>query len=124
MKVFIILGSLNAFLSIALGAFGAHGLKSVLPPERLAVYETGVEYHMLHSLALILVAVLSDKLGNGKSLAKASGWLIFAGILLFSGSLYVLTFTGAGMWGIVTPFGGVAFLLGWLSLALAAWKTL
>ncbi len=119
MKIFLILGSINAFLAVALGAFGAHGLKSVLSPDKLAVYNTGVQYQMYHALGLILVAILADKFG-GSSLINWSGWSMFIGILLFSGSLYALSMTGIKFFGPITPLGGVAFLLGWILLFVAA----
>jgi uncharacterized membrane protein YgdD (TMEM256/DUF423 family) len=120
LKLFIVLGSINAFLAVALGAFGAHALKSRLTASNmLDVYQTGVHYHLIHALALLAVALLSDKLG-GSSLVSASGWALFVGIILFSGSLYVLSLTGIKPLGAITPFGGVAFLAGWVMLALAA----
>ncbi|MEW9698245.1 DUF423 domain-containing protein [Paenibacillus sp. SI8] len=121
MKLFLLLGSLNAFLSVALGAFGAHYLKEKITADQLAVYHTGVQYHMIHALGLILIAILSDKLGHS-SLVNASGWLIFIGIILFSGSLYALSLTGIKFFGPITPLGGVSFLVGWVLLAIAAYK--
>jgi uncharacterized membrane protein YgdD (TMEM256/DUF423 family) len=120
-KMFLMLGSINAFLSVALGAFGAHALKSKLSPEMLTVYQTGVQYHMIHALALILVAIVSDKLGNS-SLVTVSGWSMLIGIVLFSGSLYALSLSGIKILGAITPLGGVGFLLGWALLAIAAMK--
>ncbi|NQX67447.1 hypothetical protein BC351_13180 [Paenibacillus ferrarius] len=122
MKIFLLLGSLNAFLSVALGAFGAHALKAKLTPDKLDVYQTGVHYHMIHAIALILIAVLSDKLTNSSALVNASGWAIFIGIILFSGSLYALSLTGLKIFGPITPLGGVSFLVGWILLAIAAMK--
>jgi uncharacterized membrane protein YgdD (TMEM256/DUF423 family) len=121
LKTFLMLGSLNAFLSVALGAFGAHALKSKLSADMLNVYQTGVQYHMVHSLGLILIALLADKLGNS-SLVNVSGWALFIGIVLFSGSLYVLSLSGIKILGAITPLGGVSFLLGWILLAIAAMK--
>jgi uncharacterized membrane protein YgdD (TMEM256/DUF423 family) len=120
-KIFLMLGSINAFLSVALGAFGAHALKSKLSPDMLAVYQTGVQYHMIHALALILVAIVSDKLGNS-SLVTVSGWSMLIGIVLFSGSLYALSLSGIKILGAITPLGGVGFLLGWALIAIAAMK--
>ncbi|MCF6094055.1 DUF423 domain-containing protein [Microaerobacter geothermalis] len=119
LKLFVILGSLNMFLSVALGAFGAHGLKGKISPDLLAIYQTGVQYQMIHAIALIFIAILSDRLG-AISLMNWSGWLFQIGILLFSGSLYALSISGIKVLGAITPFGGVAFLLGWILLALAA----
>ncbi len=121
-KTFLVLGSVNAFLSVALGAFGAHVLKPKLTASgMMSVYETGVHYHMMHALGLILIAVLSDKLGSA-SLVSWAGWLLFTGIVLFSGSLYALSVSGVKGLGAITPIGGVSFLLGWALVAVAAWK--
>ncbi|WP_187274251.1 DUF423 domain-containing protein [Paenibacillus sp. N3.4] len=121
MKLFILLGSLNAFLSVALGAFGAHYLKQKLTADKLEVFHTGVQYHMIHAIGLIVIALLAEKLGNS-SLVNASGWAIFIGIILFSGSLYALSLTGLKFFGPITPLGGVSFLVGWVLLAIAALK--
>lgn len=121
LKTFVMLGSVNAFLAVALGAFGAHVLKEKLSPEFLAIYQTGVHYHIIHALALIIAGVLSERLA-ASGLVNWSGWLFFIGIILFSGSLYVLSITEIRVFGAITPFGGVGFLLGWLLLAFAAFK--
>jgi uncharacterized membrane protein YgdD (TMEM256/DUF423 family) len=120
LKTFVLLGSINAFLSVALGAFGAHGLKSRISPDMLAVYETGVHYHMMHALGLILVAILAEKWSS--PLITWSGWALFVGIVLFSGSLYALSISGIRILGAITPLGGVSFLIGWVLLAIAAYK--
>ena len=120
-KLFVIIGSLNMLVSVGLGAFGAHGLKSKLSADMLAVYQTGVQYHMIHALGILLIAALSLKLPTG-SLVSWSGWFLFIGIILFSGSLYALSISGIRILGAITPFGGVAFLVGWLLLAYAAIK--
>lgn len=120
LKTFVLLGSVNAFLSVALGAFGAHGLKSRISPDMLAVYETGVHYHMMHALGLILVAILAEKWSS--PLISWSGWALFVGIVLFSGSLYALSISGIRILGAITPLGGVSFLIGWVLLAIAAYK--
>ncbi|SDN23605.1 Uncharacterized membrane protein YgdD, TMEM256/DUF423 family [Paenibacillus sp. yr247] len=120
-KLFLLLGSVNAFLSVALGAFGAHYLKQKLTPDKLDVFQTGVHYHMIHAIALILIALLSEKLANS-SMVNASGWAIFIGIILFSGSLYALSLTGLKVFGPITPLGGLSFLIGWILLAIAALK--
>jgi len=122
MKIFILLGSLNALLGVALGAFGAHGLKTRVAPELLEVWQTAVQYHLIHALALLLIAILCQ-LMPGASLVRSAGWAIQLGILLFSGSLYLLVLSGIRGLGMITPLGGVAFLLGWLLLALAAWRS-
>jgi uncharacterized membrane protein YgdD (TMEM256/DUF423 family) len=118
LKLFIILGSLNAFLTVVLGAFGAHGLKNKLSPEMLDVYQTGVQYHMYHAIGLILVGMLSQWLSP--STLSWAGWTFMIGIVLFSGSLYVLSISGIKWLGAITPLGGLAFLLGWLFIFVAA----
>jgi uncharacterized membrane protein YgdD (TMEM256/DUF423 family) len=111
-------GSALACLAVALGAFGAHGLKSRVTPELLAIFETGVRYHMYHALALLAVGWQVERSASG--LAVAAGWLFVAGIVVFSGSLYAMTLTGARWLGAVTPIGGVCFIAGWALLAVAA----
>ncbi len=119
MNGFLALGALSAFVSVAAGAFGAHGLRGHIPDEMLAVFETGARYQMYHALALIAVALASGR-GPPSPLWAWSGWLFAVGTVLFSGSLYVLALSGVRAWGAVTPVGGLAFLGGWLILALAA----
>ncbi|MCJ7841576.1 DUF423 domain-containing protein [Lederbergia sp. NSJ-179] len=121
MKLFVILGALNAFLAVALGAFGAHGLEGKLEPKYLEVWKTGVQYEMFHALGLIAIGILSGKF-PASSLLSWSGWAMFIGIILFSGSLYVLSTSGIKILGAVTPFGGVAFLLSWILLIIFAVK--
>ena len=121
MKLFILLGSLNALIGVALGAFGAHGLKTKVAPEMLTVWNTAVQYHLIHALGLLLIGILAH-LMPAAPLIKSGGWSILLGILLFSGSLYALVLTGIKLLGIITPFGGVAFLIGWLLIAIAAWR--
>lgn len=122
MAGWIMVGALSMFLSVALGAFGAHGLKGKIAEDLLAVYETGVHYQMIHGLAILLVALLMGKWSSSTaSLGWANGSFLI-GTLLFSGSLYLLALTGVRALGAVTPFGGIAFLLGWLLLAWAAWN--
>ena len=106
---------------VALGAFGAHGLKSKVVPEMLTVWNTAVQYHLAHALGLLLIGILYHLMPDA-SLIKVAGWAILLGIILFSGSLYVLVLTGVKPLGIITPLGGVAFLIGWLLLAIAAWR--
>ena len=117
MRIFVMLGSFNMLLAVALGAFGAHGLKSRVSAEMLAVWQTAVLYHLVHALGLLLVGLLALQLP-----VRAAGWTLLAGIVLFSGSLYLMVLTGIRPLGMVTPLGGVAFLAGWLLLALAALK--
>lgn len=118
-RTFLLLGSVFGFLGVALGAFGAHALKARLSSEMLAVFETGVRYEMYHALAVLMVAAAIGQLGSARLLTIA-GWAFSIGILLFSGSLYVLTLSGIGMFGAITPIGGVSFLVGWACLALFA----
>src|SRR6476620_3568939 len=117
-KTFLLVGAVAAFLAVALGAFGAHGLRTRLSPEMLAVFETGVRYHMYHALAIVATALVMGRL-NGWLIVSAA-WFFTAGIVLFSGSLYLLALTGVTILGAVTPLGGLAFLAGWACLAIAA----
>lgn len=112
--VFFRIGAGSAGMAVALGAFGAHGLRAMVSPEMLAVFETGVRYQMYHALALLAIGLGFARL-QGRTVAAAA-WLFVAGTVLFSGSLYVLTLTGTRWWGAVTPLGGVAFLAGWALL--------
>lgn len=114
-RTFGIWGAAFAFLAVALGAFGAHGLREKISAEALAVYQTGVHYQLVHALALLLLAALVIE---GKA-ARAAGWLFIAGVVVFSGSLYLLAITGAKWWGAVTPIGGLCFLVGWVCLIVA-----
>jgi len=118
-QTFLLLGSLAGFLGVGLGAFGAHGLKTRLSAEMLAVFETGVRYQMYHALALLVVSAAIGHLGSARLLVSA-GWLFVAGIVLFSGSLYALALSGVATLGAITPIGGLAFLGGWACLALFA----
>ena len=111
-------GALLAFLAVAAGAFGAHALRARLAPDLQAVFETGARYHMYHALALFAVAWAQAQWASGWS--TAAGWLFIAGVVIFSGSLYLLALTGVRWLGAITPIGGVAFLAGWVCLAMAA----
>jgi uncharacterized membrane protein YgdD (TMEM256/DUF423 family) len=119
-RLFFALGAISGFIAVALGAFAAHGLKSRLDAAMLATFETGVRYHMYHALALLAVAWAGTRWPGAT--VNAAGWLFIAGTVLFSGSLYALSLTGMRSLGAITPFGGLAFLAGWLCLAWAAWK--
>ena len=121
MKIFVVLGSLSALLGVGLGAFGAHGLKAKVTPEMLAVWQTGVLYHLVHALGLLLIGILCHLMPEAAT-ARNAGWAILLGTVLFSGSLYLLVLTGIKPLGMITPFGGIAFLLGWLLLGIAAWQ--
>jgi uncharacterized membrane protein YgdD (TMEM256/DUF423 family) len=118
-RLFLAVGGVAALLAVALGAFGAHALKSRLPPEMLAVWHTGVEYHLAHALGLLAVGLVATQLPDS-TLLKWSGWLMLAGILLFSGSLYALALSGERWLGAVTPLGGLAFLASWALFVVAA----
>src|SRR2546427_11974981 len=118
-RTFLLIGSVLGFLGVTFGAFGAHALKSRLSPEMLGVFETGVRYQMYHAFALLIVAAAIGHIGTARLLVVA-GWFFFAGILLFSGSLYALAFTSVGILGAITPIGGLLFLIGWARLALFA----
>jgi uncharacterized membrane protein YgdD (TMEM256/DUF423 family) len=111
-RVFYIIGSVSAFLAVALGAFAAHGLKGRLSQDMINVFDVGVRYQLYHALALLAV----------RGEVTAAGWLFLAGTVIFSGSLYLLSLTGVRWLGAITPIGGVAFLLGWLSLAWGVWQ--
>ena len=117
-KTFVFISAVLGGVGVALGAFGAHGLRGRLSPEMLTVFETGVRYHMYHALALLFVALVLPRL-DGRAVVIA-GWSFVAGIVLFSGSLYALALSGVTTLGAVTPLGGVAFLVGWIALAVAA----
>ncbi len=120
MKIFVMLGALAGFVGVAAGAFGAHALKGHLEPRMLEVFETGARYQMYHALALIAAAWMQHQ--TQSVAASVAGWAFAAGIILFSGSLYAMAFTGVRALGAVTPIGGVAFLIGWGALAFAAMK--
>jgi uncharacterized membrane protein YgdD (TMEM256/DUF423 family) len=121
-KLFIALGACAAALGVVLGAFGAHGLKARLGPELLAVYQTAVQYHLWHALGLVAIGIVAIHLPASAPL-KWAGWLMLAGIVLFSGSLYVLAIAGVRWLGAVTPFGGAAFIAAWVTFAWAVLKS-
>ena len=116
-RTFWLLGCTFAFLAVAAGAFGAHALRDRLSPEMLAVWETAARYQMYHALALLVVAFAAAR--RPASGWSAAGWLFSVGIVVFSGSLYLLAFTGTRWLGAITPLGGLCFLAGWIALALA-----
>ncbi len=115
-KLLVAVGAINAGLAVAAGAFAAHGLKSRLEARALEVFETGARYHMYHALAIILAAVIAASVPG----ARTAGWLFQAGIVVFSGSLYALALTDVKVLGAITPIGGLAFLVGWVWLAVSA----
>lgn len=120
-KTFLLLGAVNTFVCIALGAFGAHGLKNILTSDMLAIYHTGVQYHFYHSLGLLFVGLILLHYSRSR-LIELSGWLMLLGILLFSVSLYLMSLIEVRALGMVTPLGGVSFLAAWAILAVAIWK--
>lgn len=115
--MWLAVGAANAFLSVALGAFAAHGLRTKVGPDLVAIFETGARYQMYHALGLVAVGLLA--LHRPSGLLHAAGWVMLAGIVIFSGSLYALTLSGVRGFGAITPLGGLAFLVGW-ALFLAA----
>lgn len=123
MPFFIIAGAVNAAIAVAFGAFGAHALKEKLSAHYLAVWETAVQYQMFHALGLIAIGILmSSSLIGPITQLNWAGYLLLAGTIIFSGSLYVLSLTGIGVLGAITPIGGVAFIAGWIMLIIAALK--
>lgn len=126
-RQFFRIGALSAGIAVAAGAFGAHALRARIEPRLLEVFETGARYQMYHALALLAVAWLLDRVADPQRTdpravraATIAGWAFIAGTVLFSGSLYAMAFTGIRVLGAITPLGGIAFLTGWASLALAA----
>lgn len=117
-RLFFILGVLSAGISVATGAFGAHGLRTRVGPEMLAIWETASRYQMYHAFGLIVTGWMASRWPSGA--ANAAGWLFVAGTIIFSGSLYALSLSGIRGLGAITPIGGVAFIAGWIVLAWAA----
>jgi uncharacterized membrane protein YgdD (TMEM256/DUF423 family) len=115
-NLIIAFGAINAFLAVGAGAFGAHGLKNILTPEYLAVFKTAADYQLLHGIGLILIGILCKD--NANQYIYASAILMFIGVVLFSGSLYILTLTGTKWLGMITPLGGLCLLAAWLTLGL------
>jgi len=113
-KLIIAAGAFNAFLAVAAGAFAAHGLKNILSAEYISTFKTAADYQMMHGIGLILIGILNKQNTNRCNIAAAI--FMFVGIILFSGSLYALTLTGVRWLGIITPFGGLCFLIAWLTL--------
>ncbi len=120
-RFFLVIGALSGALAVMLGAFGAHALRARISPELLDTFETGVRYQMYHALALAAVAFAISRYGPS-GLLSAAGWLLIAGTLIFSGSLYLLAATNFKWLGAITPLGGVALILGWLCLAFGLWR--
>lgn len=120
-KTFLLITAVSGLLAVALGAFGAHGLKARLGEDLLAVYQTGVQYHFYHTFALALVGLVMLQVPASAWL-QWSGWLFIIGIVIFSGSLYVLAISGIRWLGAITPIGGLAFMAGWLALAVGVYQ--
>jgi uncharacterized membrane protein YgdD (TMEM256/DUF423 family) len=121
-SVFLFLSAVCGLTGVAMGAFGAHGLKTILTPEMLAVYKTAVDYQMWDALGLGLIAIFRQQVPES-ALLKWAGWLMFVGILLFSGSLYLLAILNIKWLGMITPLGGVCFILAWLCVIFFAFKS-
>jgi uncharacterized membrane protein YgdD (TMEM256/DUF423 family) len=119
-RVFFTIGAWLGALGVAAGAFGAHFLQGRLTPEMLYVFSTGVWYHLIHSLVLLIVAWATTRWRG--TVIKLAGWLFLAGTVLFSGSLYLLSLTAIQAFGFVAPLGGLAFIAGWLALAWGVWQ--
>lgn len=119
-RLFVIIGALLGAVGVGAGAFGAHALRERLSPDLLGTFETAVRYHLIHVVGLLIVAWAVTRWPG--TATTAAGWLFLIGIVLFSGSLYALSLTGIRVFGAITPFGGVAFIAGWLALAWAAWQ--
>ncbi|MBL0121287.1 MAG: DUF423 domain-containing protein [Betaproteobacteria bacterium] len=117
----IIAGAVLAFLGVAIGAFGAHALKARLAADMLAVYQTGVQYHLVHALGIVLIGILVQMLPASKWLPIA-GWVMVAGVIIFSGSLYALSVTGVRILGAITPLGGIALLAAWVLVGIGVAK--
>ncbi len=122
-KLFILLGALAGAAAVALGAFGAHALRARLAPDQLAVWQTAVQYHFWHALAAVAIGILVAGALPGSTALRWAGWLMVAGLVLFSGSLYLLVLSGARWLGALTPLGGAAWIAAWLLLAWAALRS-
>jgi len=121
MKLFLLFGIINGFLAVALGAFGAHGLEGKISEKMIAIWEKAVTYQMFHATALLATGLLMMK--YQLTSISAAGWAFLIGIILFSGSLYIYAISSVKFFAIITPFGGVAFLVGWVLLAIAVLRT-
>jgi uncharacterized membrane protein YgdD (TMEM256/DUF423 family) len=122
MQIFLSVAAILGGLSVVAGAFASHALRERISERSLEIFDVGARYQMYHALALLLVAVLISRTPSPPTTLIASGWLFIVGIAIFSGSLYALSLTGIKILGAITPLGGVAFILGWGALAIAAWN--
>lgn len=120
-KLFLTIGSVAMALAVILGAFGAHGLKKVLSEEMLTIFKTGVTYHFYHAIGLLVIGIVARYLPDS-ALLSWSGWLMLTGIIIFSGSLYMLSISGTRWLGAVTPVGGLCFIASWILFAVTVWK--
>lgn len=120
-KIYLMIAALSGFFAVALGAFGAHGLKARLSDDMMLIYQTAVQYHFYHTFALLGAALLLLYYPQAGAFKWSAGFMV-AGVLVFSGSLYLLTFTGLRWLGAVTPFGGLAFLAGWAVMAVGVYQ--
>lgn len=120
MKLLLLLGALNGFIAVALGAFGAHGLEGKLSEKMIDTWNKAVQYQMFHTMALFVTGLLMQKITAGSIVS--AGWFFLVGIILFSGSLYIYSTTQIKTFAMITPLGGVAFLIGWVLLGYAAMK--
>ncbi|RDW20504.1 DUF423 domain-containing protein [Oceanobacillus chungangensis] len=122
MKLFLILGAINGFIAVALGAFGAHGLEGKVSEKQIGTWNTAVDYQMFHTMALFVTGLLLAKFQSGG--LQWAGWMFLVGIIIFSGSLYLYSVTSVKTFGMITPIGGVAFLIGWILLGTAVMRNL
>ncbi|NIK11898.1 DUF423 domain-containing protein [Alkalibacillus sp. S2W] len=120
MKLLLIIGAISGFITVALGAFGAHGLESRLSAKMMDTWEKAVQYQMFHTTAIFIAAILALK--SDVTMFQTAGWFFIVGILIFSGSLYIYSLSGAKVFGMITPIGGLAFLVGWAIVAYAVTK--
>ena len=121
-RLFLTLGSINAALAVIFGAFGAHALKARVSPDMLNAYQVGSHYHFYHALGMLIVGLLAMHLNNSEGALRLSGYLMLAGVVLFSGSLYLLAATGVTWLGAITPIGGLAFIAAWVVLAITVFR--
>ena len=121
-KLFLLLGSANAALAVMLGAFGAHALKSRMSESLLKVYQTGIEYHFYHAIGLIFIGIIAMNIPVNIWL-KSAGYMMLVGIMLFCGSLYLLSIFNLRWLGMITPLGGLLFISAWVSLCISVFKT-
>jgi uncharacterized membrane protein YgdD (TMEM256/DUF423 family) len=122
MRLWILLGSISGGLSVITGAFGAHGLRDRFTPRQMEIYQTACHYQLAHALALVLVGILAGTIAKDSASITITGWAFTVGTVIFSGSLYALAITDIKILGAITPIGGLAFIIGWFSLAYTAFK--